>query len=70
MTTTSPAQESTPEKTADSDVEREGAKGSGDGEFMLDVNEFFDFSTEGTYGLEWVNKFLELDDDQWLTNEW
>lgn len=28
----------------------------------FDVNEFFDFSTEGCYGLEWVNKFLELDE--------
>ncbi|XP_028121495.1 transcription factor TT2-like isoform X2 [Camellia sinensis] len=70
MTTTSPEQESTPEKTADSDVKREGTKGSGDGEFMLDVNEFFDFSTGGTYGLDWVNKFLELDDDQALTDKW
>ncbi|GMQ04846.1 hypothetical protein CsSME_00050124 [Camellia sinensis var. sinensis] len=70
MTTTSPEQESTPEKTADSDVKREGTKGSGDGEFMLDVNEFFDFSTGGTYGLDWVNKFLELDDDQGLTDKW
>jgi myb proto-oncogene protein len=34
---------------------------SSDGNF--DVNEFFDFSTEGSYGLEWVNKFLELDED-------
>ncbi|CAL5359825.1 unnamed protein product [Camellia sinensis] len=70
MTATSPEQESTPEKTADSDVKREGTKGSGDGEFMLDVNEFFDFSTGGTYGLDWVNKFLELDDDQGLTDKW
>ncbi|KAJ4831595.1 hypothetical protein Tsubulata_015279 [Turnera subulata] len=30
-------------------------------EVSFDVNEFFDFSSEGTYGLDWVNEFLELD---------
>ncbi|KAF2315051.1 hypothetical protein GH714_038030 [Hevea brasiliensis] len=38
-------------------------------ELSFDVNEFFDFSTEGSYGLEWVNKFLELDEDPWLTEK-
>ncbi|KAF8019387.1 hypothetical protein BT93_G0151 [Corymbia citriodora subsp. variegata] len=28
----------------------------------FDTDEFFDFTTEGSYGLEWVNKFLQLDD--------
>ncbi|XP_047330012.1 transcription factor MYB114-like [Impatiens glandulifera] len=28
-----------------------------------DVKLMFDFSVEGTNGLEWVNRFLELDDD-------
>lgn len=28
----------------------------------FDTDEFFDFTAEGSYGLEWVNKFLELDD--------
>ncbi|XP_030467708.1 transcription factor MYB114-like [Syzygium oleosum] len=28
----------------------------------FDTDEFFDFTTEGSYGFEWVNKFLELDD--------
>lgn len=47
---------------ADKDEEERVKLGtSSDGNF--DVNEFFDFSTEGSYGLEWVNKFLELDED-------
>ncbi|GAB2300840.1 hypothetical protein Dimus_034874 [Dionaea muscipula] len=29
----------------------------------FDMDEFFDFSSNGTCGLDWVNKFLELDDD-------
>ncbi|KAK3428988.1 hypothetical protein EUGRSUZ_E00407 [Eucalyptus grandis] len=28
----------------------------------FDTDEFFDFTAEGSYGLEWVNKFLELDE--------
>lgn len=28
----------------------------------FDTDDFFDFTTEGSYGLEWVSKFLELDD--------
>ncbi|KAF5460163.1 hypothetical protein F2P56_020050 [Juglans regia] len=40
---------------------------TGNSEANLDVNEFFDFTTElGSCGLEWVNKFLELDEDSWL----
>ncbi|KAI4338460.1 hypothetical protein MLD38_023518 [Melastoma candidum] len=30
----------------------------------FDMNDFFYFSAEGSYGLDWVNKFLELDDNQ------
>ncbi|KAL3737953.1 hypothetical protein ACJRO7_019474 [Eucalyptus globulus] len=28
----------------------------------FDTDEFFDFTAEGSYGLEWVNEFLELDE--------
>ncbi|XAR54932.1 hypothetical protein NMG60_11030270 [Bertholletia excelsa] len=55
------------------EAEKEVGRGGGGGgivpEPTFDVNEFFDFSTEGTYGLDWVNKFLELDDEQWLQND-
>lgn len=34
--------------------------GSGDMEINFDVDEFFDFSTEGPYALDWVNQYLEL----------
>ncbi|KAG6684157.1 hypothetical protein I3843_12G050000 [Carya illinoinensis] len=49
----------------------EGVKGStGNSEDNFDVNEFFDFTTDlGSYKLEWVNKFLELDEDSWLTEK-
>lgn len=43
--------------------EEERVKLGTSSEGNFDVNEFFDFSTEGSYGLEWVNKFLELDED-------
>ncbi|KAM7494061.1 hypothetical protein LguiB_028670 [Lonicera macranthoides] len=33
--------------------EKEQFEGSGDADISIDVNEFFDFSSEGTYGLEW-----------------
>lgn len=29
----------------------------------FDVDELFNFSIEGCYGLDWVNKFLELDEE-------
>ncbi|XWS49124.1 hypothetical protein CRYUN_Cryun13aG0136800 [Craigia yunnanensis] len=46
-------------------MEEEVAKGSDDNfELNFDVNEFFDFSTQGCFGSEWVNKFLELDDHE------
>ncbi|KAL1333498.1 hypothetical protein HN51_062330 [Arachis hypogaea] len=28
----------------------------------FDVNEFFDFSTEGSFGFDWANKYLEFDE--------
>lgn len=66
----STALEETPQEvTGTVEAEREGAKESGGPEGNFDVNQFFDFSAEGTYGLEWVNKFLELDDDMWLTKK-
>ncbi|KAM7259831.1 hypothetical protein ACFE04_015572 [Oxalis oulophora] len=34
-------------------------------DFNLEVDDLFDFSVEGSYGLDWVNKFLELDEDPW-----
>jgi hypothetical protein len=58
-----------PQKTYSVDqVGMEGAKESGNSEGNFDANELFDFTAEGSYGLDWVNKFLELDDqDPWLT---
>ncbi|XP_044476770.1 transcription factor MYB3-like [Mangifera indica] len=47
--------------------EGEDSKGIGNFEVNFDVNELFDFSTEGSYGLEWVNEFLELGEESWLT---
>ena len=32
-----------------------------DTEIRIDMNEMFDFSAEGTYGLDWVDRFLEAD---------
>jgi hypothetical protein len=59
-----------PQKThstiAHADVE--GAKGSGTSAGNLDMNTFFDFTIDGSYGLEWAKKFLELDEDPWLTD--
>ncbi|KAK3005432.1 hypothetical protein RJ639_017110 [Escallonia herrerae] len=63
-TTTSTAQEILPQRNEDIvEEEKEGMEGSGDIGISFDVDAFFDFSSEGTYGLEWVNKFLELDAD-------
>ena len=63
---TSTNEESTPpQKNVEVDMEAR-AKENGDVEATFDVDGFFDFSTEGTYGLEWVNKFLELDDVEWV----
>ncbi|KAF9602638.1 hypothetical protein IFM89_030526 [Coptis chinensis] len=50
---------------ADISKERSYSKGS-EGDSMdnsFNVNEFFNFSNEGSSNLEWISKFLELDDD-------
>ncbi|KAK6947553.1 SANT/Myb domain [Dillenia turbinata] len=44
----------------------ESSDGIKDSMTNFDVSEFFDFSTEVSYGLDWVNKFLELDGDDTL----
>lgn len=44
----------------------EGSKEEAIPERSFDVNQFLDFSMEGTYDLEWLNKFLQLDEDAWL----
>ena len=65
-TTTTPPHKAVNESSsaqADKDEEEERVKLGTSSEGNFDVNEFFDFSTEGSYGLEWVNKFLELDED-------
>ena len=56
-------EQTVPQKTWEKiQMEEEVAKGSDDNfELSFDVNEFFDFSTKGCFGLEWVNEFLELD---------
>ncbi|KAG2676370.1 hypothetical protein I3760_12G050100 [Carya illinoinensis] len=52
-------------------VDVEGVKGSiENSEVNFDVNELFDFTNDlGSYGLEWMNKFLELNEDSWLTEK-
>ncbi|KAK4434927.1 Transcription factor [Sesamum alatum] len=39
------------------------ASGDADDELRGDGDEVFDFSTQGTYGLEWVKSFLEIEED-------
>nr|AIT52258.1 MYB family protein [Jatropha curcas] len=62
-------QENSQEKTCDTNqVMQEGITGAAIPDISFDVNELFGYSTEGSHGLEWVNKFLELDvEDPWLT---
>lgn len=67
--TTLPAQEFAPQKAHNTIEVGEKETGVRDMDIGLDVNEFFDFSSEGSYGLEWVNKFLELDEDPWLAGK-
>lgn len=50
-----------PENGVANAQEAGGNKESEDPELNFDVDEFFDFSVEGTYGTEWVNKFLEFE---------
>jgi myb proto-oncogene protein len=47
---------------------KDSVNGSIDSDVIFDVNEFLDFSTEESYGFDWVNKFLELDQIQFLEN--
>ncbi|OAY60068.1 transcription factor MYB3 isoform X1 [Manihot esculenta] len=64
-------QKSITEKTCDAvaaveEMVEEGSKEEAIPERSFDVNQFLDFSMEGTYDLEWLNKFLQLDEDAWL----
>ncbi|KAI3468978.1 hypothetical protein Pfo_025641 [Paulownia fortunei] len=48
-----------------SGVELKETEASGDADQMSSGgDEFFDFSTKGTYGLQWVKSFLELEEDK------
>ncbi|KAK4758294.1 hypothetical protein SAY87_019595 [Trapa incisa] len=38
-------------------------------EINFNVNELFDFSMEGCHGLDWVNRFLELEEDGLMNSE-
>lgn len=33
-----------------------------DTEINIDMNDLFHFSSEGTYGLDWIDKFLQIDE--------
>nr|WRQ72374.1 transcription factor MYB114-like protein [Lagerstroemia excelsa] len=70
---TSPVQESASQPKPLELAEAEKAEGThkitSNPEDNLDVNGLFDFSTEGSYGLEWVNKFLELEEDAWINEK-
>ena len=68
-TETSRARETVPQKpkdNAEGSEEEEVARGSTYLDINFDVDEFFDFSAEGSSGLEWVNEFIELDGESWL----
>nr|AWS00947.1 MYB domain containing protein transparent testa 2a [Catharanthus roseus] len=61
-------QESPPQTTTNSTSSAEAEPqptqlGHGDDmvDLSFDVNDFFDFSVEGTFGMDWISKFLELD---------
>ncbi|CAK9177614.1 unnamed protein product [Ilex paraguariensis] len=58
----SSTQESLPHNIEDIAKEKvvDSMERTGDMEVHFDVNEYLDFSSEGTYGLEWVNKFVEF----------
>ncbi|XP_057462047.1 transcription factor MYB3-like [Actinidia eriantha] len=67
-TASSMKEESTPpQKNVELDMAACAKENIGDAEVTFDVDTFFDFSVEGTHGVEWVNKFLELDDVEWVT---
>ncbi|KAF8412966.1 hypothetical protein HHK36_000938 [Tetracentron sinense] len=50
---------STPQENWDSVEMKEESKEDGDSEISFDVDAFLNFSSEGSFNLEWVNKFLE-----------
>ncbi|MCH98606.1 anthocyanin regulatory C1 protein-like [Trifolium medium] len=69
---TSTAQETTAQDNVAGDSgmleNKDSVNGSIDSDVIFDVNEFLDFSTEESFGFDWVNKFLELDQIQFLEN--
>lgn len=40
---------------------KDAVDGSACSDVSFDVDEFFNFTTEGPFGFDWVNKYLELD---------
>lgn len=62
----SPARDATPPEPSEPTEaeENEGTKGitAIPSDVDFDVNGLFDFSTEGSFGLDWVTKFLELEE--------
>ncbi|KAB2632420.1 anthocyanin regulatory C1 protein-like [Pyrus ussuriensis x Pyrus communis] len=68
ITATAPSQK-TSDNSADSTTTPSQKASDDSADTNFDVNEFFDFSAEGSYGLEWVNKFLELDEDTMAAQE-
>ncbi|CAJ2664016.1 unnamed protein product [Trifolium pratense] len=69
---TSTAQETTAQDNVAGDSgmleNKDSVNGSIDSDVIFDVNEFLDFSTEESFGFDWVNKFLELDQIQFIEN--
>ncbi|XP_010258843.1 PREDICTED: transcription factor MYB114-like [Nelumbo nucifera] len=52
-----------PQKTwENTEVSEESKKEGGESETGFNVDDFFDFSSEESFGLEWMNTFLELDE--------
>ncbi|EEF27350.1 conserved hypothetical protein [Ricinus communis] len=65
-------QEANPQKSNDTAaqvMEENTEEGLAIPELNFDDTDLFDFSAEGSYGLDWVNKFLELDEDAWLADK-
>ncbi|XP_045788321.1 uncharacterized protein LOC123883528 [Trifolium pratense] len=69
---TSTAQETTAQDNVAGDSgmleNKDSVNGSIDSDVIFDVNEFLDFSTEESFEFDWVNKFLELDQIQFIEN--
>ncbi|GAB4835011.1 hypothetical protein Ancab_033278 [Ancistrocladus abbreviatus] len=53
----------TPCSNVEVDKKSEVIGNNGDMQINFDMDDFFDFSNEGTYGLDWVSEFLELDEN-------